>query len=225
MFDSLISRFSEALYILPIYFISLTLHEFSHGFVAYKLGDPTAKDMGRLSLNPFRHVDIVGLIMMVLIGFGWAKPVPVNPLYFRNPRKGMMFTALAGPVSNFALAFVTSFMAMFAGYAYSFTFSEPLYYVYHFFMLMAFINIGLAIFNLIPVHPLDGSRVLGYFLPNSVNDFFVRYGNYIYIAFFVLVMATDVVSNVISVVQGYVFTAFGFVLDTPAYLLASLIFS
>ena len=114
MLDFILNNLLDFLYIIIIYFISLTVHEFAHGFVAYKLGDPTAKDSGRLSLNPIRHLDPVGLVMMVLCRFGWAKPVPVNPNYFKNPKKGMMLTAIAGPASNLILAFISAFFCIFA---------------------------------------------------------------------------------------------------------------
>lgn len=221
MLDFLFSNYYNIIFIIPIYFISLTIHEYSHGLVAYKLGDPTAKDSGRLSLNPIRHIDPIGLIMMVLVRFGWAKPVPVNPLYFKNPKKGMMLTAIAGPVSNLLLSFVSAFITFVLMYINSVD-SDVVYYACIFFSLMTHVNIALAVFNLIPIHPLDGSRILNYFLPNSFSNFFYKYGNYIYIAFFVILMTTDVVSNAISVVQSYVFTAYGYLLKTPAYLLANL---
>ncbi len=222
MLDLLLSRYYNIIFIILIYFISLTIHEYSHGFVAYKLGDPTAKDSGRLSLNPIRHIDPIGLIMMVLVRFGWAKPVPVNPLYFRNPKKGMMLTAIAGPVSNLLLSFVSAFITYVLVYINHAVGSDVVYYASVFFSLMTHVNTALAVFNLIPIHPLDGSRILNYFLPNSFSNFFYKYGNYIYIAFFVILMTTDVVSNAISVVQSYVFTAYGYLLKTPAYLLANL---
>lgn len=222
MLDFLLSRFSNIIFIIPIYFISLTVHEYSHGLVAYKLGDPTAKDSGRLSLNPIRHIDPIGLIMMVLVKFGWAKPVPVNPLYFKNPKKGMMLTAIAGPVSNLLLSFVSAFITLVLMYISHSVVSDTVYYVCIFFSLMTHVNTALAVFNLIPVHPLDGSRILNYFLPNSFSNFFYKYGNYIYIAFFVVLMTTDVIGNAISVVQSYVFTIYGYLLKTPAYLLANL---
>ncbi len=196
MLNILQGYLGDIIYIVPISLFSLTIHELSHGFVAYKLGDPTAKDAGRLTLNPLKHLDLIGVIMMVVLRFGWAKPVPVNPLYFKNPKKGMMLTALAGPVSNLLTAFVSSFLLVL------FTLL-PVYpsWLYTALLLTTYLNIGLAVFNLIPVYPLDGSRILGYFMPNSFNDFFVRYGNYIYIAFFLLVVLTDYVGNAVFFVQ------------------------
>ncbi len=225
MLSRLMSLVSDLLYILPITLISLTLHECAHGYVAYKLGDPTARNEGRLTLNPFAHIDPVGMLLMVVLRFGWAKPVPVNPLYFKNPKKGMMLTALAGPVTNFIVAIISSFFAVFTSYAYFFTGTKTASVLFTFFLLMTLLNIGLAIFNLIPVHPLDGSRILSYFLPNSFNNFIIRYGNYIYIAFFVLVLATDVVGNAIYSVQEALYSLFATVWKTPAYILASFFFA
>lgn len=230
MLEYLRSYFYDIQYVIPIVLVSLTFHECAHGFIAYKLGDPTARSQGRLSLNPIKHLDPLGFIMMVLLHIGWAKPVPVNPMYFKNPKKGMMVTALAGPLSNLILAFISSFflcvvvetggvIELFGGYIPLDTASEIFYKI---FMYMAILNIGLAVFNLIPVYPLDGSRILGYFMPNSFNDFFIRYGNYIYIAFFVLVLATDVVSEGISMVQYTVLDWFKLVWQTPASLVVNL---
>lgn len=202
MLDIILSYFNDIFYILPIIIISLTFHEFAHGYVAYKLGDPTAKDQGRLTLNPLKHLDPLGFILMILLRFGWAKPVPVNPLYFRKPKKGMFLTALAGPLSNLILALVSSLLlsALFTFVSIS-PFIEK---IDTFLLLMTYINIGLAVFNLIPVYPLDGSRILGYFMPNGFNDFFRRYGDYITIAFIVLVLATDVVSDAVFFIQSHV---------------------
>lgn len=224
MLDRLLAIADDILFVLPITIISLTIHECAHGFVAYKLGDPTAKDAGRLSLNPLVHIDPIGFLMMLVLRIGWARPVPVNPLYFKNPKKGMMLTALAGPLSNLALAIISTFFSIFFIYSYSLTEMSFLLSVWQFFYIMAFINFGLAAFNLIPVHPFDGSRILGYFMPNSFNNFTAQYGNYIYIAFFVFIMLTDYVSIGISYVQSFFYQIFGFVLKYPAIFLANLIF-
>ena len=179
--ESILFYIKEYLYIFPVVIISLTFHEFSHAYVATRLGDPTPRETGRLSLNPLAHLDPIGLIVMLLIRFGWAKPVQVNPLYFNNPRKGMMLTAIAGPVSNLILGTVSSLGLYFASY-----FGAPnsvamvLFY-------MTILNIGLAVFNLIPIHPLDGSRVLTYFVP-AYASFMARYGNYVHIAFIALLI-------------------------------------
>ena len=150
-------------------FICLTVHETCHGLAAYALGDPTAKRQNRLSLNPLRHIDWFGLAMMVVAGFGWAKPVPVNPNYFKNPKRGMAVTALAGPVSNFMLALllllsVRLFRPMSIG--------SPLVM---FLVETAILSIGLGVFNLIPIPPLDGSKVLFSVLPDRAYDFVLRY--------------------------------------------------
>lgn len=224
MLNRLLSIVNDILFVLPITIISLTIHEYAHGYIAYKLGDPTAKESGRLTLNPLAHIDPIGFIIMLVLRFGWAKPVPVNPLYFRNPKKGMMLTAAAGPLSNLTLAIISTFFSIF--FLYSYTLSEFAFfiYAYKFFYIMAFINFGLAAFNLIPVHPFDGSRILGYFMPNSVNNFTAQYGNYIYIAFFVFIMLTDYVSIGISYVQSFFYNVFGIILRYPAIFLANLIF-
>ncbi|MBQ9493035.1 MAG: site-2 protease family protein [Oscillibacter sp.] len=147
--------------------ICLSVHESAHGLAALALGDPTARNQHRLSLNPLRHIDWFGLIMMFTAGFGWAKPVPIDPRYFRNPKWGMALTALAGPASNFVLAAASMLLArltandsvllLFWGY------SVPL------------LSLGLGVFNLIPFPPLDGSKVLAAFLPDRLYVRWMRY--------------------------------------------------
>ncbi|MBE6991018.1 MAG: site-2 protease family protein [Ruminococcaceae bacterium] len=146
--------------------LCITFHECSHGFVAYKLGDPTAKRQGRLSLNPLKHIDVFGLIMMAVFKFGWAKPVPVDMRYFKNPKTGMAFVALAGPVSNLLLAYIALlFRAVVIFFFYGTAVGSI---IITFLEYVALLSIGLAIFNIIPIPPLDGSKVLNAVLPNRV---------------------------------------------------------
>ena len=147
--------------------ISLTVHEYAHGYAAYRLGDSTAKADGRLSLNPLHHLDPIGTLMMLLIGFGYAKPVPVITRNFRKPRRDFAIVSLCGPLSNFVLAFVASFlyMLLIKVCPYSFWSSAAGEIVGILFYYMILINIGLGLFNLIPLPPLDGSNVLMCMLP------------------------------------------------------------
>ena len=138
--------------------LCITLHELSHGFVAWRLGDPTAKNAGRLTLNPIRHLDVVGLLMMLVAKVGWAKPVPVDPRYFRKPKQGMALTALAGPVSNFVLAVLAMLISK-AIYLYA-PYSAAMDVVFSFCLYtLAPLSIGLGLFNLIPIPPLDGAQL------------------------------------------------------------------
>lgn len=174
----------EFLIRIPIILFSLTVHEIAHGYTAYKMGDPTAKSLGRLSLNPLKHLDPIGALCMLLFGFGWAKPVPINTRYFKKPRAGMALTALAGPVSNLLMAFV-SFIAWL--YISVLGGASPLFvellgiFFEDFFVL----NLGLAVFNLVPVPPLDGSRILFVLLPDKIYFGIMRYERYIYLALLV----------------------------------------
>lgn len=157
--------------------LCLTVHETCHGLAAYALGDPTARDHRRLSLNPFRHIDWLGLAMMLLAGFGWAKPVPVDPRYFKKPKQGMALTALAGPVSNLLLALLAVFLSR-EIYLY-FPYSRGGALVFEFLLYtLAPLSIGLGLFNLLPIPPLDGSKVLGAFLPDAAYFGLMRYERY-----------------------------------------------
>lgn len=164
----------EILLRIPAVLLAISVHECAHGYVAYLLGDKTAKYSGRLSLNPMHHIDIVGAICMLLFGFGWATPVPVNPQYFKNPKAGMSLVGLAGPISNFLLAFV--FAVLYGLWGRFFGFGNGFFPA--FFFTAIILNIGLGIFNLIPFPPLDGSKILAYFLPNKWYYTLMRYERY-----------------------------------------------
>ena len=157
--------------------LCLTVHETCHGLAAYALGDPTAKSMHRLSLNPLHHIDWFGLAMMFAAGFGWAKPVPVDPRYFKKPKQGMAVTALAGPVSNFLLAVLLILISK-AIYLYA-PYTAVWDAVFTFCLSTAApLSVGLALFSLWPVPPLDGSKVLGVLLPDEAYSKLMRYERY-----------------------------------------------
>ena len=160
--------------------VCVTVHELSHGLIAYRLGDPTAKLNGRLTLNPVAHVDMVGLFLMLVARVGWAKPVPVDMRNFKNPKRGMAITAIAGPVSNLVLAFVS--VAICSG-VYWFAPDHPVCaYIMLFFTYMAVLSIGMGLFNLIPMPPLDGSKILFSLLPARIYEFILRYERYVIVA-------------------------------------------
>ncbi len=163
--------------------IALPVHECAHGYAALRMGDHTAEMEGRLTLNPFAHLDPIGTAAIILFGFGWAKPVPINPLNFSNPKKGMMLSALAGPMSNIGMAFLTmvlykmSFIPTYFGVTVGFISNIQTFLYY-----MITINITLGVFNLIPIPPLDGSRIATYFLPQSAYFKIMQYEKYIFMA-------------------------------------------
>jgi Zn-dependent protease len=200
------------LYAIPAILISLGFHEFAHAFVSSKLGDPTARQLGRLTLNPLKHLDPLGTLMLLIsmssgFGFGWAKPVPINPSYYKNHKSGTVLVSLAGPVSNLILAFLFSFpmayIAMKNGYsAYEVFFRfqgvqiDSVLFV--FCRIFYMINIGLAIFNILPVPPLDGSKILTAILPTNQYFKLMRYENYIGMAFLaIMLLAPGVLSAVL----------------------------
>ena len=172
----------DVLWYVPAILISMTLHEVSHGFAAYKLGDTTAKSQGRLSLNPIKHIDIMGLIMLIVAKFGWAKPVQVDVRNFKDPKKDMALCAAAGPISNFILAF----FSMIVIYTLSNFENAVTYYVSTFFIYFMSVNISLGIFNLIPIPPLDGSKVFAALLPDGAYIRYMRFERYGFMALMLL---------------------------------------
>ena len=173
---------------LPIVILSLSVHESAHAYVAYRLGDPTARNFGRITLNPAKHLDPIGFASMLFLGIGWAKPVPINARNFENPRKGMALSSLAGPVSNLILAVIFAFLhvatrviALFSTPSIVFD-SVALFFEYG-----VLLNVSLTIFNLIPVPPLDGSRLLGLALPPKYYFSYMKYERYIGLGFLALV--------------------------------------
>ncbi len=178
----------------------LPLHEFAHGWVANKLGDPTAKLEGRLTLNPLASVDPMGAVALILFGFGWAKPVPVNSRYFKNPKRDMAITALAGPVSNLLAALVGAIlvvlMEVFSPYN---AFTAFLFNVLSYYVV---VNISLAVFNLIPMPPLDGSRIVGAFLSDRALSTYYRYQN-VFVMIMFLLLLSGAMSGPLYTVQSF----------------------
>ena len=183
--------------------LCLTVHETCHGLAAYALGDPTAKRMRRLSLNPLHHIDWLGLASMLLCGFGWAKPVPVDMRYFKHPRAGMAVTALAGPASNFLLALGALFLA---SLIFRMAAVGPvLAWLFYFLLSTAMLSVGLGLFNLIPIPPLDGSKVLFALLPDRAYLQLMRYERY-GMLLLILLVSFDVGSDFLSEAIFAVFT-------------------
>lgn len=205
-----ISSLQDALVRALAVLLCLTVHEVCHGLAALALGDPTAKSMHRLSLNPLRHIDWFGLIMMFAAGFGWAKAVPVNPRYFKKPKQGMALTALAGPVSNFLLAIlvigISKVIYLYAPYnaMTDSVFSFCLYTV-------APLSVGLGLFNLLPFPPLDGSKVVAVLLPDRIYYQLMRYERYgilVLLALSWLGVTGDLIGNVIFGAYSTLFNLF-----------------
>lgn len=191
--------------------LCLTVHETCHGLAAFALGDPTAKRMHRLSLNPLHHIDWFGLIAMLVAGFGWAKPVPVDMRYFKNPKQGMAITALAGPLSNFLLAVLCCIPLrwLLPQVLFLSDLRSPLVWLYNFLITLILMNLGLGLFNLLPIPPLDGSKVLFALLPDHAYLQLMRYERYGMLLLIALVFF-DVGSDLLS---GAIYAVFTFLIN------------
>jgi len=182
---------TELIILAPPLLFALTLHEFAHGFIAYRLGDPTAQMAGRLTLNPLKHLDPLGTIAFFFIKFGWAKPVPVNASYFRNPKQDMLWVALAGPVTNLGLAIISAIFAkavwlLATLLPYSRAMEAILLPLSTMLAASVWINLVLAIFNCLPIPPLDGGRILAGLLPDRLAESYQQLERYGFIIILVL---------------------------------------
>ncbi len=196
LFDSSLTPIIKIILLCAFVFsvmLAISSHEFAHGYAAYKQGDSTAKHSGRLTLNPLVHFDLFGLLMFAAVGFGWAKPVPVNPYNFRDIKKGMLITSIAGVIANLIYAFIAFWLMVAFGYLMSrLTQVGIIYYIiiffYYFSFFMCVINISLMAFNLLPIYPLDGFRVVECLTkPNNPYVLFMRkYGVWIFIGILLL---------------------------------------
>ncbi len=188
---------------IPGLLIALTFHEFAHGYAAYRMGDNTARYSGRLSLNPLDHLDIWGTLCLLFFHFGWAKPVPINPSNFREQKKGIIIVSLAGPFANFLLAFVCAVVCRILGRLTAA--SEIAVFFYQIFLYAEVMNVGLMVFNLIPIPPLDGSKVLMEFLPPRARYEMYRIERYSGIVLLLLVW-TRVLTPILGTLSGWVFS-------------------
>ena len=197
------------IYVVPAIIITVTLHELAHGWVSYKFGDPTPKLDGRLSLNPLHHLDPIGTIALLLVGFGWAKPVHIDPRYYKDAKTGIVWTAFAGPLMNFIIAFVAIFLFNLLLKVPVSIFSSEIMtrifiYLIYLMQYTALISLGQAIFNLIPLPPLDGSKILYGVLPDSVYFNIMKYENWLSMILF-LVLFSGVLNGPLVSIRTIVF--------------------
>lgn len=205
MFESVKDYVLGLLLSLPGIICALSIHEFSHAFVSSKLGDPLPKATGRLTLNPFRHIDPIGFLTLLLLRFGWAKPVVIDPRYYKNKKLGIVLTSLAGPFSNFVAAFVLVLAKLLTYLLWAATYGSlssfwttVIEVVYTMIDYSVILNVGLGLFNLIPISPLDGSKVLLSFLPLQAYEKVLKYERYGFCI--LLLLMFDIPGRLLSIV-------------------------
>ena len=214
--DIIICLISSAI----VVFLTLPIHEYAHGFAATKLGDPTPRYQGRMTLNPLAHLDYFGSLMIFLIGFGWAKPVQIDARYFNKPKRDMAITAFAGPFSNLIIALISCLLANLMAFLNYVTQPQGfmisvISFIYYIFFYISAINISLAVFNLIPLPPLDGSKILAAFLPDRIYYQLMRYERYFMFIIFALIFFGSGISNFLSVITYKVYSAFDYITWLP----------
>ncbi len=206
-FTLMIKLFSR----LFVIFCTMPIHEYAHALIATKLGDQTPRLSGRLTLNPMAHISPLGALMIVLCGFGYAKPVSVNPRNFKDSKKGMALTAIAGPISNLIMGFLFVFLSeLFYNLEPSLLTSS----FYYFFYFAAVVNVNLAVFNLLPIPPLDGSRILQLLIPAKYYYKFLEYERYIVIVVFILIL-TGVLTKPLSLISSLFLNLFEKIASLP----------
>ncbi len=200
------SYLADKIIMIPMVLIALTFHEVAHGWVSKKQGDPTPDMMGRLTLNPLAHLDPIGALLMLFTGFGWAKPVEINPRYYKDPKKGMALTALAGPVTNFLLAVASMliYAICFIIYAKTGALANAIGYIASYAIQFASLNLCFMVFNFIPIPPLVGSRILGLFLSNSAYFRLQQYERYSFMLI-ILLSVTGGFDRIIGTGVGFMF--------------------
>lgn len=207
---------------LLVLFTCIPVHECAHALVADKLGDPTPRNQGRITLNPFAHLTLWGSIMLVFVGFGWGKPVSVNPNNFKHPKRDMALTALAGPASNLLLAFLA--MIVYKVVLFTVYYSSDVslsYYLTIVFYLVVVLNISLAVFNFIPIPPLDGAKIFGAVIPERIYFKIMRYEQFIIIAVLILIY-TGILNGPLQVIEDGIFNVMDFLTGWVNLLLGKL---